>query len=240
MSRRVAIYARVSTATGQSVEMQLRDLREMVARRGFELIREYCDEGVSGSRESRPALDDLFREAHRGKFDAVLVWKLDRLGRSLAHLVRLLEELRKLRVELISFSEGLDFTTTTGKLLYQVVSAFAEFERDCIRERVMAGMRNARARGRPIGRPRVVVDALRVAEMREAGASWREIARELKVGATTARRALTRLAKSVPKVEKAPNEAILEENPSETANATFSDPETNQAGCIKGSRKASL
>ena len=196
MNRRVAIYARVSTSIGQSVEMQLRDLREFVKHRSFELVGEYCDEGVSGSRESRPALDDLLRNARRRKFDAVLVWKLDRLGRSLVHLVRLLEELRALGVELISFSEGLDFTTTTGKLLYQVISAFAEFERDCIRERVMAGMRNARARGKRIGRPRKVVDAFRINELRAQGASWREIAEKLKVGATTARRAVVGLAKS--------------------------------------------
>lgn len=240
MSRRVAIYARVSTATGQSVEMQLRDLREMVARRGFELVQEFCDEGVSGSKESRPALDQLLGDAHRGKFDAVLVWKLDRLGRSPAHLVRLLDELRKLGVELISFSEGLDFTTTTGKLLYQVISAFAEFERDCIRERVMAGMRNAKAHGRPIGRPRVVVDTLKVAEMREKGASWREIAKELDVGATTARRVLSRLAKSLPKVEKAPNQATLEENHSETADAPVPEPKAKEVACIKGSRKPRL
>jgi DNA invertase Pin-like site-specific DNA recombinase len=132
MARRIAIYARVSTSGQQSVDMQLRDLRDLAVNRSFEVIKEYCDEGVSGSRESRPALDTLLRDARRRRFDAVLVWKLDRLGRSLVHLVRLLQDLRSLGVELISFSEGLDFTTTTGKLLYQVISAFAEFERDCI------------------------------------------------------------------------------------------------------------
>lgn len=171
MSRRIAIYARVSTSGGQSVGMQLLDLRELAKRRDFELVGEYCDEGVSGSRESRPALDALLRDARRRKFDAVLVWKLDRLGRSLVHLVRLLQDLRALGVELISFSEGLDFTTTTGKLLYQVISAFAEFERDCIRERVTAGLRNARAKGKRLGRPPVVVDAPRIAVLRAQGRS---------------------------------------------------------------------
>src|ERR1017187_10315207 len=95
----------------------------------------------------------MLADAKRGKFRVLLVRKLDRLRGSLAHLVRLLEDLRACNVELVSFSERLDFTTTTGKLLYQVLSAFAEFERDCIRERVRAGMRNARAKGRPIGRP---------------------------------------------------------------------------------------
>ncbi len=148
-----AIYCRVSTLTNQSVEMQLRDLGQLAARRGFEVVRQYCDEGISGAKNSRPALDEMLADAKRGKFRVLLVWKLDRLGRSLAHLVRLLEDLRTCNVELVSFSEGLDFTTTTGKLLYQVLSAFAEFERDCIRERVRAGMRNARAKGKNIGRP---------------------------------------------------------------------------------------
>ncbi len=133
--------------------MQLRDLREFAARRGFEIVREYCDEGFSGAKDSRPALNRMLADAHAGRFNAVLVWKLDRLGRSLLHLVRLLEEFRRMGVELISFSEGLDFTTTTGKLLFQIISAFAEFERDCIRERVRAGMRNAKAKGKRIGRP---------------------------------------------------------------------------------------
>lgn len=130
---RTAIYARVSTTANQSVEMQLRDLREMAARRGFEIVGEYCDEGVSGAKNSRPALDKMLADGRAGRFDAIFVRKLDRLGRSLLHLVQLLEELRCVGIELISFSEGLDFTTTTGKLLFQIISAFAEFERDCIR-----------------------------------------------------------------------------------------------------------
>ncbi|MDA2914911.1 recombinase family protein, partial [Acidobacteriia bacterium AH_259_A11_L15] len=110
MSCRVAIYARVSTATSQSPEMQLRDLQELAERRGFEVVREYVDQGFSGATDSRPALNDLLADARRGRFKAVLVWRLDRLGRSLVHLVRLLEELRQFGVELVSFSEGLDFT----------------------------------------------------------------------------------------------------------------------------------
>ena len=133
--------------------MQLRDLREMAARRGFEILGEYCDEGISGAKDSRPALDTMLAHGRAGRFEAVLVWKLDRLGRSLLHLVRLLEEFRRVGIELVSFSEGLDFATTTGKLLFQIISAFSEFERDCIRERVRAGMRNARAKDIRIGRP---------------------------------------------------------------------------------------
>jgi DNA invertase Pin-like site-specific DNA recombinase len=133
--------------------MPLRDLRELADRRGFEIVDEYCDEGISGSKDSRPGLNRLLADAQAGKFSLVLVWKLDRLGRSLIHLVRLMEDFQRFGIELVSFSEGLDFTTTTGKLLYQIISAFAEFERDCIRERVRAGMRNAKAKGKRIGRP---------------------------------------------------------------------------------------
>src|ERR1017187_5715245 len=151
--QQAAIYGRVSTLTNQSTEMQVRDLRQLAGRRGLEVLHEYLDEGFSGAKSSRPALDEMLADAKRGRFRILLVWKLDRLGRSLAHLVRLLEDLRACNVELVSFSEGLDFTTTTGKLLYQMLSAFAEFERDCIRERARAGMRNARAKGKRIGQP---------------------------------------------------------------------------------------
>lgn len=133
--------------------MQLRDLRGLAERRGFDIVAEYCDEGISGAKDSRPGLNRLLADAEAGKFSVILVWKLDRLGRSLVHLVRLMENFRRWGIELVSFSEGLDFTTTTGKFLFQIISAFAEFERDCIRERVLAGMRNARAKGKCIGRP---------------------------------------------------------------------------------------
>jgi DNA invertase Pin-like site-specific DNA recombinase len=186
--QRAAIYGRVSTLTNQSTEMQVRDLRQLAERRSFEVVREYLDEGFSGAKSSRPALDEMLADAKRGKFRVLLVWKLDRLGRSLAHLVRLLEDLRACNVELVSFSEGLDFTTTTGKLLYQMLSAFAEFERDCIRERVRSGLRNARAKGKRLGRPRVGVDADRIAALRAQGRSWRAVARELRVSARSIRR----------------------------------------------------
>jgi DNA invertase Pin-like site-specific DNA recombinase len=183
--QRAAIYGRVSTLTNQSTEMQVRDLRQLADRRGFEVIHEYLDKGFSGAKSSRPALDEMLADAKRGKFRILMVWKLDRLGRSLAHLVRLLEDLRACNVELVSFSEGLDFTTTTGKLLYQMLSAFAEFERDCIRERVRSGLRNARAKGKTLGRPRTVVDVKRVASLRAQGVGWKRIAGELGVGVGT-------------------------------------------------------
>ena len=194
---RAAIYARVSTLNGQSVEMQRRDLRELAVRRGFEIAGEYCDEGQSGAKASRPALDAMLADARRGKFRVLLVWRLDRLGRSLSHLVRLLEDLRVWNVELVSFSEGLDFTTATGKLMFQLLSAFGEFERECIRERVRAGLRNARAKGKSIGRPRVQIDAAKVASFRAAGYSWPRIARELGVSVGSVYKAGQSLSKTM-------------------------------------------
>jgi len=162
--------------------MQLNDLRKLAEQRGFQVVKEYCDEGQSGSKSSRPALDAMLADAKRGKFQTLLIWKLDRLGRSTTHLIQLLEEFKAWGVELVSFSEGLDFTTTSGKLFYTLISAFAEFERDCIRERVRAGLRAARAKGKRLGRPRVIVDAAQIASLRRQGASWAAIANKLGIG----------------------------------------------------------
>ena len=194
---KAAIYCRVSTTAGQSVEMQLRDLRQLAEQRGFEIVGEYCDEGVSGSCDSRPQLDRMLADAQRGKFQAILIWRLDRLGRSLQHLVRLFENFRAWNVALISFGEGLDFSTSMGKLFYQLSGAFAEFERDCIRERVRAGMRNARAKGRRIGRPRAVVDAARIGQLSALGTPWAKIGRTVGASARTVKRIALRGAESV-------------------------------------------
>jgi DNA invertase Pin-like site-specific DNA recombinase len=181
---RCAIYARVSTAD-QSTSMQQRDLHKLAGARGFEVVTEYCDEGQSGAKNSRPALDRMLADARRGKFQVLLVWRLDRLGRSLAHLIRLLEDFKVWNVELVSFSEGLDFTTSTGKLFYSLLGAFSEFEREVIRERVRSGMRNARARGVKLGRKVVDVDAAEVRRLRSEGRSFRAISREMGVSAAT-------------------------------------------------------
>src|SRR5712691_9403690 len=141
---RVALYARVSTLNGQDPEMQLRELREYVVRRNWSVSAEYIDQGVSGSKESRPALNRLMADAHHGRFDAVLVWKIDRFGRSLKHLVVSLAELGGLGVAFISFRDNLDLSTPSGRLMFQIIGAMAEFERALIQERVRAGLRNAR------------------------------------------------------------------------------------------------
>ena len=193
----VALYARVSTPIGQDPEMQLRELREYASRRGWLVGKEYVDRGVSGTRESRPALNDLMADAHRRKFDAVLVWKIDRFGRSLRHLVNSLAELGALGVAFVSFRDNLDLSTPSGRLMFQIIGAMAEFERALIQERVRAGLRNAQAKGRRLGRPRVVVDASRIASLRAQGRSWSQVGAELRVSKGTAQRAVAGLPKIV-------------------------------------------
>jgi DNA invertase Pin-like site-specific DNA recombinase len=165
----VALYARVSTLNNQDPEMQLAELREYAARRGWQIVEEFTDQGVSGSKESRPALNRLMADACRRRFDAILVWKIDRFGRSLKHLVNSLAELAALGVAFISLRDNLDLSTPSGRLMFQIIGAMAEFERALIQERVRAGLRNARAKGKRLGRPRVIVDALRIASLRAQG-----------------------------------------------------------------------
>src|ERR1035437_7227680 len=185
---RTALYARVSTSNGhQDPEMQLREQREFCSRRGWQIVGEYVDH-MSGSKDSRPALNQLMSDVAQRKIDAVLVWKLDRFGRSLRHLVNAIAELQALRVAFISLRDNLDLSTPSGRLMFHVISAMAEFERSLIQERVRAGLRNARAKGKRLGRPRIVVDAGRIAALRAEGRSWRGIAKELEVGVATAHR----------------------------------------------------
>jgi DNA invertase Pin-like site-specific DNA recombinase len=193
---RVALYARVSTLNGQHPEMQLSELREYGARRGWQIISEYVDQGVSGARERRPQLDRLMADAHRRKFEAVLVWKIDRFGRSLRHLVNALADLDAYGVAFVSLRDNLDLSTPSGRLMFQVIGAMSEFERSLIQERVRAGLRNAKARGVRLGRPRTSVDAAQIASLRASGASWREISETLGIGVGTACRAFQTLPKT--------------------------------------------
>jgi len=187
---RVALYARVSTLHNQNPEMQLSELREHGARRGWQITAEYVDEGVSGSRERRPQLDRLMVDAHRRKFDLIAVWKIDRFGRSLKHLVNALADLDSLGVAFVSLRDNIDLSTPSGRLMFQIIGAMAEFERSLIQERVRAGLRNAQARGVRLGRPRTVVDAAEIVRLRGSGASWREVAEQMGIGVGTAVRAL--------------------------------------------------
>jgi DNA invertase Pin-like site-specific DNA recombinase len=145
---RVAIYARCSTAhNGQDPATQTRELREYVEHRGWKLAGEYVDAGISGTKEKRPELDRLMTDAHRRRFDCVVVWKFDRFARSVSHLLRALEGFRSLGIEFVSFSEQMDTSTPAGKMVFTVLGAVAELERSLIVERVKAGLRNARPKG---------------------------------------------------------------------------------------------
>jgi DNA invertase Pin-like site-specific DNA recombinase len=183
---RVAIYARVSTANnGQDPTMQTRELREYAERRGWTIAGEYVDSGVSGTKEKREALDRLVGDAHRRKFDVVAVWKFDRFARSVSHLLRALDTFRVLGIEFVSLSESLDTATPAGRMVFTVLGAVAELERSLIVERVKAGLRNAKAKGKRLGRPRVIVDARRIAILRTQGLGWKKIARQLGCGVST-------------------------------------------------------
>jgi DNA invertase Pin-like site-specific DNA recombinase len=186
MSARVAIYARVSTTNhGQDVSLQTRDLEQFAQARGWRLVDSYLDIGISGAKDKRPELNRLMADAHKRRFDVVLVWKLDRFGRSLRHLVNALAEFESLGIAFVSLSDNLDLTTASGRLMFNIIGAMAEFERELIRERVKAGMKNARAKGIRIGRPRANVDASQIARLRDSGASLREIASQLGVSVGT-------------------------------------------------------
>ncbi len=193
----VALYARVSTLNGhQDPEMQLRELREYSERRGWQIVGEYVDHGISGSRESRPALTRLLSDAHRRRFDAVLVWKIDRWGRSLKHLVTSLADLDAYGVAFVSMRDNLDLSTPSGRLMMQLLGAMAEFERALIQERVRAGLAHARAKGKKLGRPGVRIDHATVARLRADGASIRSIAVTLGSSVGTISRSLMTAAGS--------------------------------------------
>lgn len=195
-TNRIALYARVSTSNGQQdPEMQLRELREYAKHRGLIITREYVDR-MSGSKDSRPALNQLMTDASRRKFDAVLVWKLDRFGRSLRHLVNAIAELEAVGVAFISFRDNLDLSTPSGRLMFQIIGAMSEFERSLIVERVKAGIRNARAKGKKLGRPRADVRESQIDGLRASGASWRAIAKEMGVGVGTVHRIGQRRSKN--------------------------------------------
>jgi DNA invertase Pin-like site-specific DNA recombinase len=200
---KTAIYARVSTTNGQDPEMQLRELREYCKRRNWEVSDEYVDLGISRAKEKRPELDRLLAHAHRRNFDAVVVWRFDRFARSVSHLLRALENFRSLGIEFVSLSEQVDTSTPTGKMVFTVLGAVAELERTLIAERVRAGLRNAKAKGRTLGRPRKVFDAAKLTRMRAQGASWRVIGAALGVSAATALHRAAKARLEIPRNEAA-------------------------------------
>lgn len=194
---RVALYARVSTRE-QSPDMQLAELRQVADQRGWEIVSQHIDRGWSGKTDRRPGLDALLADAAAAKFDVVAVFKLDRLARSLRHLVEMLDRFQSYGVALVSIHDaGIDATTPSGRLMTHLVAAFAEFERSLIVERVRSGLDNARRRGVKVGRPRAAFDLARARRLHEAGHHFREIARMLNVGPTTIWRALRTPASTV-------------------------------------------
>src|SRR5262249_24133414 len=193
--KRAALYMRVSTkGHGQTTETQAVALRDYAANRGFQIIEEYRDEGISGSRDSRPALDRLMKDARARKFDVVIVARFDRFARSVSHLLRALEEFSHLSIDFVSLSESIDTSTPMGKMIFTVLGAVAELERNLIRERVHMGISRARKQGKALGRPRVEVDPRQVAGLRARGFSWNQIADKLGIGRGTAERAFRTLS----------------------------------------------
>jgi DNA invertase Pin-like site-specific DNA recombinase len=180
-SVRVAIYARVSTAE-QSLDAQLRDLREYAARRGWPESSEYLDHGVSGAKDSRPGWNACWDALQKRKHDVLLVAALDRLGRSLPHLVKVIGTLCELGVTLVSLRENIDLGTAQGRMMAGLFGVLAEYERELIRERTKAGMRAAKARGSRIGPPKRHFDTRRATELRDAGMGQLKIARLLGIG----------------------------------------------------------
>jgi DNA invertase Pin-like site-specific DNA recombinase len=191
---RLALYARVST-TDQHPEAQIDALRQYSHARGLEITGTYVDHGISGAKARRPALDGLMADARRRGFDALAVVKLDRLGRSLHHLLTLLGEFEALGVDLISLDDGLDTSTPVGRLFFQIRGAFAEYERSLIRERTRAGLAAAKRRGKRLGRPRAIrgSDTFTMERLLQKGSSLRAVARELKVDPATVSREAKRL-----------------------------------------------
>ena len=194
MPKKVALYARVSTRNGhQDPEVQLHALRKVAARAGWEVVQEYVDDGISGAkgRDKRPAFDEMCKDATRRKFDVIATWSVDRLGRSLQHLVAFLSDVHAQGVDLYLHVQGVDTTTPGGKALFQMMGVFAEFERSMIQERVNAGLDRARANGKTLGRPRVGKRyEQKIQDAYAGGRSKRGIARDLGISEGTVRNVL--------------------------------------------------
>jgi len=186
MNKRVALYARVSTDK-QTCENQLNELRSIAERMQYIIVDEFIDEGISGATSSRPALDALMKSATQRRFDMVMCWSIDRLGRSLQNLIEILNELQSLKVDLFFMQQGLDTSTSAGRMMFSIFGALAEFERNLIRERVIAGQQRAISQGVKMGRPTKMNDGMKnaIKLLRERGIGIKQIARELKIGIGT-------------------------------------------------------
>lgn len=180
MKTRVAVYCRCSTSS-QTLDIQINDLTRYANAREFTIVEIFKDTGVSGVKNTRPALDEMMKLVRKKKVDIVLIWKLDRLGRNVSGLLNMIEEFEALNIALISYKETLDFSSPIGRVMATVLSALTAFERDTLRERVIAGLENAKKNGVILGRPKKSLDIELVKSMRADGMSYREISFKLKV-----------------------------------------------------------
>ena len=189
---RVALYARVSTSGhGQDVDLQLDELRGAAKARGWKVTAEFADEGISGTKTTRPGLDAMMEAARLGKLNVIAFYRLDRLGRSLSHVIQVLDELASLKVDIVSLKDAaFDTTTSTGQLMIHILAAFAAFEVNVIRERVTAGVRRAQAKGIHCGRPRVELDVRPALALLQQGHGLKKIAGMLGVNRSTLRERL--------------------------------------------------
>ena len=189
MGKKVAVYVRVSTKD-QSVDMQLNDLERYSRERGLDVFKVYEDNGVSGTKETRPALNELMDHAKKKRFDMVLVWRFDRFARSTKHLVTALHEFRHIGIDFISFQENIDTSSPLGEAIFTIISAMSTLERDIIAERVKGGLRKAKAKGRLLGRPKSKIDISKLIEYRKQKMSIRRIAVEMSLSKGTIEKAL--------------------------------------------------
>jgi len=188
MNRKAVIYSRVST-NDQTIDNQLKVLREIANKRGLEVIREISDEGISGAkgRDERKGFDELIKGSIKNEWDIILVWDVSRLGRSLKHLVSFLEDIQSAKCDLYIHQSGIDTSTASGKMMFQLLSVFSEFERSMIRERVIAGQQRAKAEGKHIGRKSNLTDGVKTAvyQLRQNNVPIKRIAKDLQIGVGT-------------------------------------------------------
>lgn len=193
---RVAVYARVSTLDkDQNPEVQLREIREFCQARKWTVVQEFVDHGYSGATDNRPALNQMMGIARRRKIDAIVCWKMDRIGRSMKNMILLLEELNNLGVSFVSLTEGIDFSTAAGRFMTHILMSVASLEREILIERTKAGLRHAIASGKVLGRPKKH-DETKIVELRATGKSYRTIAKELSCPLGVVSRAIRDATKS--------------------------------------------
>ena len=198
MNKKTVIYSRVSTTNGQTVDNQLNVLREVAEKKGLEIVKEISDEGISGAkgRDEREGFDELIKGSIKREWDIILCWDVSRLSRSLKHLVSFLDDIHSAKCDLYIHQSGIDTTTASGKMMFQMIGIFSEFERSMIRERVIAGQQRAKSEGKHIGRPTNVNDGIITAvyQLRQNNVPISRIAKDLQIGVGTVYKILDKVA----------------------------------------------